>query len=155
MDKKKLYGLLAALALVLVAGSVGLYAAFGSGNGDTSGNGSKPGQSEQKDNEESLAGTEVSLPSGAGSDSPGQDAAGNSSSRQGQDEDEGEIIVRPSQEADAPEEPSKNPENNDSGSGDAQQEGGNGPQTENTEQPESSGQPKENDVIELPFVPID
>ena len=155
MDKKKLYGLLAALALVLVAGSVGLYAAFGSGSGDTSGNGSKPGQTEQKDNEESLAGTEVSLPSGAGSDSPGQDAAGNSSSQQRQDEDEGEIIVRPSQEADAPEEPSKNPENNDSGSGDAQQEGDNGPQTENTEQPESSGQPKENDVIELPFVPID
>ena len=151
MRKKKLYGLLGALVLVMIVCCVGLYVAFGSRSGDISGDGGKLGQSEQKDSAEDVEGTDGSSQQEQSDEENAWKEDGaepDASSQQVQDEDAGEIIVRPSQETGTPENSDKITENDSSGSESSEPEGSNESQSENSEQPEDG-------VIELPFVPID
>ena len=100
MKNKKLYGLVTALVLVLVV--IGCCAALylGSGKQDALGFGGKNGQNEQKNSVKSV--TETEEPSqkkqGDEKNAGNEDETGSvDSSRQVQDEDEQDMIVRPAQ----------------------------------------------------------
>ena len=137
MNKKKLYGLIAALILVVILCGVGLYAALGSKSDNTTPESGKNSSSEQKESTEDKTGTAGE--EGTEDDSP---------QIQGE---EGEIIVRPSDEIDTSTNSDKNPGKGDSGSESSKPDGSES--SNDSEQPDDSGQP-EDSKIELPFVPI-
>ena len=135
-SKKKLYVLLA--ALLLIGCGVVLYVIFGGNGKDTSDNGSKPSQSEEKYNEDSETDKSATKK---------KDNEQKSDEKKSGIEEPEEVIVRPSQEAGATGN-TATPEVNEPQPGNPETPKEDEPQPGNPETPESSN------VIELPFVPI-
>ena len=140
-SKKKLYVLLA--VLLLIGCGVVLYVIFGGNGKDTSDNGSKPSQSEEKYNEDS----ETDKSATKKKDNEQKSDEKKSDEKKSGIEEPGEVIVRPSQETGATGN-TETPEVNEPQPGNPETPKEDEPQPGNPETPESSN------VIELPFVPI-
>ena len=158
MKNKKLYGLVAALVLVLVM--IGCCAALylGAAKQNALGLGGKTGQNGQKNSVKSV--TETEQPSqkkqGDEKNAGNEDETGSAdSSRQVQDEDEQDIIVRPAQGTGTSDNSSEISGNGSSGSGTSNPEENSKPEESGGAQTENPDQPQGDDVVVLPFVPID